>query len=151
MGRLAAAAHTLGRAGEAAVGIAGNTQRVASATGTAAYRIPATLNFVSKVIGEVKNVRSLSYTDQLRDFAAYARADPGRTLSCTCDRRLSCPARCRRPTSLLVATRYVSHGRTFWPCLAREIDLARGRKSAVAKYRRQSLTHRVLELTADPV
>jgi RHS repeat-associated protein len=72
-----AAARTLGRAGETAVGIAGNTQRIASATGTAAYRIPDILNPASKVIGEVKNVGSLSYTNQLRDFAGYARANPG--------------------------------------------------------------------------
>jgi hypothetical protein len=40
-------------------------------SGTAAYRIPDELN--SSVIGEVKNVSSLSYTNQLRDFEAYAQ------------------------------------------------------------------------------
>jgi hypothetical protein len=55
-----AAARTLGRAGEAAVGIAGNTQLIAWAAGTAAYRIPHIVNPASKVIGEVKNVSSLS-------------------------------------------------------------------------------------------
>jgi hypothetical protein len=40
-------------------------------SGSAAYRIPDELN--SSVIGEVKNVSSLSYTSQLRDFEAYAQ------------------------------------------------------------------------------
>ncbi|MCB1036351.1 MAG: hypothetical protein KDD47_21175, partial [Acidobacteria bacterium] len=62
----------LGRAGEAAADIVKNTERIASATGTAAYRIPDILDHSTRVIGEVKNVRSLSYTSQLRDFAAYA-------------------------------------------------------------------------------
>jgi hypothetical protein len=38
---------------------------------TAAYRIPDELN--ATTLGEVKNVGSLSYTSQLRDFAAYAQ------------------------------------------------------------------------------
>jgi RHS repeat-associated protein len=66
------AAGQLGRAGEAAAGIVKNTERIASATGTAAYRVPDILNHSARVIGDVKNVGSLSYTSQLRDFAAYA-------------------------------------------------------------------------------
>lgn len=62
----------LGRAGEAAAGIIRNTERIASSTGTAAYRVPDILNHSTRVIGEVKNVGSLSNTSQLRDFAAYA-------------------------------------------------------------------------------
>jgi hypothetical protein len=66
------AAGQLGRAGEAAAGIVKNTERIASATGTAAYRVPDVLNHSARIIGDVKNVGSLSYTSQLRDFAAYA-------------------------------------------------------------------------------
>ena len=40
-------------------------------TGTAAYRIPDELG--ASVIGEVKNVSRLHYSNQLRDFAAYAK------------------------------------------------------------------------------
>ncbi|MGH3301024.1 MAG: putative toxin [Streptosporangiaceae bacterium] len=47
------------------------TDRIPSLSGTAAYRIPDELN--SSVLGEVNNVSSLSYTNQLRDFAAYAQ------------------------------------------------------------------------------
>jgi restriction endonuclease fold toxin 7 of polymorphic toxin system len=65
-------ARQLGRAGEAAAGIVKNTERIASATGTAAYRVPDILNHTNRVIGEVKNVGSLSFTSQLRDTAAYA-------------------------------------------------------------------------------
>jgi hypothetical protein len=42
-------------------------------SGTAAYRIPDELN--ATTIGEVKNVSSLSYTNQLRDFQAYAQQE----------------------------------------------------------------------------
>ena len=62
-----------GSAGENAAGIIKNTDRIPSLSGTAAYRIPDELN--SSVIGEVKNVSSLSYTSQLRDLEAYAQQD----------------------------------------------------------------------------
>ena len=62
-----------GRAGEAASGIVGNTQRIPSLSGTAAYRIPDELG--AGVLGEVNNVSSLSYTSQLRVFAAYAQQE----------------------------------------------------------------------------
>lgn len=68
--RMAAVRET-GRAGEKMAGIVKNTTRIKSAMNTAKYRIPDELN--SSVIGEVKNVRRLGYTNQLRDFAAYAR------------------------------------------------------------------------------
>ncbi len=63
----------LGLLGEAAAGIAKNTTRIPSLTGTAAYRVPDVLNRSTRLIGEVKNVGRLSYTSQLRDSAAYAR------------------------------------------------------------------------------
>ena len=65
-------ARDLGRAGEQAADIVKNTERIGSASETAAYRIPDVLNHADEVIGEVKNVKNLSYTNQLRDFAAYA-------------------------------------------------------------------------------
>lgn len=61
-----------GQAGEDLAGVVKNTQRVPSATGSAAYRIPDELG--NGVLGEVKNVGSLSYTRQLQDFFAYAQA-----------------------------------------------------------------------------
>lgn len=60
-----------GNAGEAAAGIIKNTTRIPSASGTAAYRIPDQLT--ATVLGEVKNVKHLSYTAQLQDFVAYAQ------------------------------------------------------------------------------
>lgn len=72
IGRSLTKAVQLGRAGEAAAAIVKNTERIPSITGTAAYRVPDILDHSMKVIGDVKNVHSLSYTNQLRDFAAYA-------------------------------------------------------------------------------
>lgn len=63
----------VGRAGEQAAGIVKNTERIASASGTKAYRIPDSLN--DTAIGEIKNVARLSYTHQLRDFASHAQAN----------------------------------------------------------------------------
>jgi RHS repeat-associated protein len=69
-------ARTAGVAGEQAAGIIKNTQRIPSLSGTASFRIPDELT--STALGEVKNVVNLSYTNQLRDFAAYAQQDgPG--------------------------------------------------------------------------
>jgi hypothetical protein len=67
-----ALARQLGSEGERLVPVSGNTVRIPSPSGSAAYRIPDILNPEEGVIGEVKNVASLSYTSQLRDFAAYA-------------------------------------------------------------------------------
>jgi hypothetical protein len=64
----------LSRAGEQAAGILRNTERVPSLTGTASYRVPDVLDRSGRLIGEVKNVGSLSYTSQLRDFSAFARS-----------------------------------------------------------------------------
>jgi hypothetical protein len=68
-----ALAGALGKAGEAAAGIVKNTERIISLTGTAMYRIPDVLDHAARIIGEVKNVASLSFTSQLQDFAAYAQ------------------------------------------------------------------------------
>lgn len=59
-----------GSAGERAAGIVKNTDHIPSLSDTAAYRIPDELN--ATTLGEVKNVGSLSYTQQLQDFQAYA-------------------------------------------------------------------------------
>ena len=69
------AVRQLGNEGEAAANISKNTERIASATGTAAYRIPDVLDHGGQVLGEVKNVGRLSNTGQLRDFAAYSQAN----------------------------------------------------------------------------
>ena len=65
------AAREAGVAGEAASGIARNIERIPSLSGTAKYRIPDGLS--STTLSEVKNVRRLSYTSQLRDFSAFAK------------------------------------------------------------------------------
>ncbi len=62
-----------GQTGEPLAGIVKNTSRIPSASGRAAYRIPDELN--SSVLGEVKNVRSLGYSSQIRDFHSYAVAN----------------------------------------------------------------------------
>jgi hypothetical protein len=67
-----AASAQLGREGEVAAGIVKNTERIPSATGKAAYRIPDELN--ESVLGEVKNVKHLDYRSQLQDDVAYAQA-----------------------------------------------------------------------------
>ncbi len=68
-----ALARQLGSEGELAANILKNTERIPSLTGTAAYRIPDVLSQEAGIIGEVKNVANLSYTNQLRDFAMYAQ------------------------------------------------------------------------------
>ena len=65
-------ARALGEAGEAAAGIVKNTERIPSATGTAAFRVPDGLT--ATTLTEVKNVARLGLTNQLRDFAAFAKA-----------------------------------------------------------------------------
>jgi RHS repeat-associated protein len=65
----------VGQQGLQAAGITQNTTRIPSLTGTAAYRIPDGLNHTTRVISEVKNVSSLSYTNQLRDYVLWAQAN----------------------------------------------------------------------------
>jgi hypothetical protein len=62
-----------GSSGEQQAGIIKNTDRIPSLSGTAAYRIPDELN--SSVLGEVKNVSNLSFTNQLQDFSGYAQQE----------------------------------------------------------------------------
>jgi RHS repeat-associated protein len=62
-----------GSFGERSAGIIKNTDHIPSLSDTAAYRIPDELN--ATTLGEVKNVGSLSYTSQLRDFSAYAQQE----------------------------------------------------------------------------
>jgi len=62
-----------GSFGERSAGITKNTDHIPSLSDTAAYRIPDELN--ATTLGEVKNVGSLSYTNQLRDFSAYAQQE----------------------------------------------------------------------------
>jgi RHS repeat-associated protein len=66
-------ARALGAAGETAAGIVKNTERIASATGSAAWRIPDALT--TTTLTEVKNVARLSLTNQIRDFAAFAEKE----------------------------------------------------------------------------
>jgi hypothetical protein len=63
----------LGREGEELAGITKNTTPIPSLSGKKAYRIPDELDPVSRTIGEVKNVKSMSYTSQIRDDVAYAQ------------------------------------------------------------------------------
>jgi len=63
----------LGAAGEAAAGLPKNTTRTPSLTGMGSYRIPDVLNRETRLLGEVKNVGSLSYINQLPDFVGYAK------------------------------------------------------------------------------
>lgn len=67
------AVRAAGQAGERAAGIVKNTERIPSLSNTAAYRIPDELG--NGVLGEVKNVSRLSYSNQLRDFASYAQQE----------------------------------------------------------------------------
>jgi RHS repeat-associated protein len=69
----AAYARRLGVAGEEAAGIVKNTRQIPSASGTANYRVPDVLNPDARLIGEVKNVGTLAYTNQLRDFVAWGQ------------------------------------------------------------------------------
>ena len=62
-----------GQEGLAAAGVVQNTTRIASASGTARFRVPDVLNPQAGIIGEVKNVSRLGYTNQLKDYVAYAK------------------------------------------------------------------------------
>ena len=65
-------AQKLGKAGEDAVGITGPKVRI-EIPGSDRMRIPDALT--GTTLTEVKNVSSLSYTRQLRDFATYSQAN----------------------------------------------------------------------------
>jgi hypothetical protein len=66
-------ARALGRDGELAAQIVKNTERIESLTRTAAYRIPDALEKTTLILTEVKNVKSLSLTNQLKDFILYGQ------------------------------------------------------------------------------
>lgn len=59
-----------GNAGEVAAGIVKNTKRIPAPSGSASFRIPDELT--ASRLGEVKNVASLRWTDQLSDFLSYS-------------------------------------------------------------------------------
>jgi hypothetical protein len=66
-----ALARQLGGEGDSLIEGAGNTTRIQLPDG--GYRIPDILDEAGGVIGEVKNLQSLSYTSQLRDYVTYAQ------------------------------------------------------------------------------
>ena len=63
----------LGKIGEKLSKLPKNTKRIDSLTKSAKYRIPDYLDKANKIIGDVKNVKKLSYTKQLQDFMLYAQ------------------------------------------------------------------------------
>lgn len=75
-----------GKRGEDRAGIVKNTERIEAPSGKAKYRIPDELDHADEVIGEVKNVKHLDYTHQLRDFMDYAQRN-GYTFRLFVDRR----------------------------------------------------------------
>jgi RHS repeat-associated protein len=66
-----ATVRAVGVAGETAAGIYKNTERIVSATKTAAYRVPDQLT--KTTLTEVKNVARLGLSNQIKDFQMYAR------------------------------------------------------------------------------
>ena len=60
----------VGKIGEKLSRLPKNTKRIESLSKSAKYRIPDYL--ANKIIGDVKNVKKLSYTNQLKDFMLYA-------------------------------------------------------------------------------
>ena len=65
----------VGQAGEAVARSVADIGPKLHITVAGRARIPDGLNLKTRVLSEVKNVGSLSYTQQLRDFAAYASAN----------------------------------------------------------------------------
>ncbi len=65
-------ARNLGRAGELAARITKNTARIKVPNVEGRYRVPDVLSREERMLGEVKNAISLSYTKQLQDYVAYA-------------------------------------------------------------------------------
>jgi len=62
-----------GQIGEKLANIIKNTKHIESLTNTAKYRIPDQLLDLEGIITEVKNVKYLDYTNQLKDYVAYAK------------------------------------------------------------------------------
>ncbi|BAS27244.1 hypothetical protein LIP_1393 [Limnochorda pilosa] len=69
----AAGVARVGHAGEAAVRSVANIGPKEAIRVAGRTRIPDGLNWETRVLSEVENVQSLSYTQQLRDFATYAQ------------------------------------------------------------------------------
>jgi RHS repeat-associated protein len=66
----------LGRAGEEVAGVAGKAKSaIPSLLGTAARRIPDALDWAARTLTEVKNVRSLGFTNQIADELVFAKAN----------------------------------------------------------------------------
>jgi RHS repeat-associated protein len=66
-------ARRLGKEGELTAGIARNTERIVSLTGTAAFRVPDEIT--KSAIREVKNVKELALTNQIKDLLLYAQKE----------------------------------------------------------------------------
>ena len=62
----------VGKLGETLSKLPKNTKHIISLTNTAKYRIPDYLDKANKIIGDIKYVKYLSYTSQLKDFLLYA-------------------------------------------------------------------------------
>ncbi|QOF39460.1 hypothetical protein E3G66_003664 [Mycobacteroides abscessus] len=72
-----ATAAELGKQGINAVGLGQNTERITPVTPSKAnYRVPDILDDRTRTIGEVKNVSKQALTAQLRDYLAWAQAQP---------------------------------------------------------------------------
>jgi len=65
----------LGKIGEKLSSIPKGKTQIESITGTAKYRVPDFWNKEYKLIGEVKNVKQLSYTKQIEDYLLYAQKE----------------------------------------------------------------------------
>ena len=63
----------VGKIGEKLSRLPKNTKHIVSLSKTAKYRIPDYLDKANKIIGDVKYVKKLSYTSQLKDFMLYAQ------------------------------------------------------------------------------
>lgn len=68
-----AVARAIGRAGEAASGIAKNTLHIESLTQTAKYLIPDGLNLITGALTEVKNVAYQGLSTQSTDYLLYSQ------------------------------------------------------------------------------
>ena len=67
-----AAVREAGEEGMLLADVAQNTRRIESLSLTAEWRVPDILDRVHKVIGEVKNVKKLALTQQIRDDVLFA-------------------------------------------------------------------------------
>lgn len=64
--------NAIGKVGEEAAGISLPKVQIRTVNGTAPFRVPDEVDLIAKSLREVKNVAELSYTRQLRDYAAWA-------------------------------------------------------------------------------